>query len=60
MKPYCPQDEWVRRAGLALCSFMPGLTPHQIAEIVTTHLWEEACNLEPEEAAEIYSTDHPE
>lgn len=60
LTPSCPQDEWIRRAGLTLCSFAPHLSVHQIAEIVTTELWEEACDMTPEEAAEVYATQHPE
>lgn len=58
LQPFCDQAEWFRRAGLALATFMPELTASQVAEIVTGELWDEACNVEPEEAAEIYSTKH--
>lgn len=60
LKPHCEQAEWFRRAGLTLTTLSPGLSASQVAEIVTGVLWDEACNLPPEEAAEIYATEHPE
>ena len=57
---FCNREEWLRRAGLALYSFKPELTAAQIATIVNGELWEEACSMAPEDAAEIYATEHPE
>ena len=59
-KPHCEYAEWIRRAGLALATWMPELTAHEVAEIVTGELWDEACDYAPEDAAEVYSTKHPE
>ena len=59
-EPHCDQAEWFRRAGLALTTFLPELSASEVAEIVTGELWDEACDIEPEEAAEIYATKHPE
>jgi hypothetical protein len=56
---FCNREEWMRRAGLALCSFKPGLTAAEIVQIVDGELWREACHMAPEDAAEIYAMEHP-
>lgn len=60
LTPYCEQAEWFRRAGLMLTTLKPELSSSEVAEIVTGELWEEACNIEPEEAAEIFAMKHGE
>jgi len=60
LKPHCEHADWIRRAGLTLATLKPELTAGQVAEIVTGELWYEACDMPPEEAAEIYATEHPE
>lgn len=57
LKPHCTETEWLRRAGIALAERRPDLTPAQVAEIVTGHLWEEACDWPPEEAVDEYLRD---
>jgi hypothetical protein len=42
---------------MALGRLMPKLTPAEVRDIVNEHLWEEACDLSPEEAAEIYASE---
>jgi hypothetical protein len=43
-----------------LAARRPDLTPAQVAEIVSTHLWEEACDWVPEDAVAEYLTEHGE
>lgn len=57
LKPHCDQAEWLDRATMALGRLMPELSPADVAGIVKDHLWEEACDLSPEEAAEIYASE---
>lgn len=57
LTPHCAQPEWIDRATMALGRMMPHLSPASVAEIVNEHLWEEACDLSPEEAAEIYASE---
>jgi hypothetical protein len=59
LSPHCDRAEWLDRATMALGRLMPGKSPAEIAEIVSGHLWEEACDLSPEEAAEIYACESP-
>lgn len=59
MNPYCPKDEWTGRAERALESRMAAMSVPAVADAVA-HLWEEACDLSPEEAVDIYVTEHPE
>lgn len=57
LTPHCDRSEWLDRATLALGRLLPKLSPAEVAEIVNVHLWEEACDLSPEEAAEIYAAE---
>ena len=56
---HCDRAEWLRRAGCALAAFKPDLTAEQVASVVHDELWDEACHIAPEEAAEVYATEHP-
>lgn len=60
LTPQCPQPEWLDRARQALTKWRPEMDPDELAAVVNGHLWEEACDLTPEEAVEIYVTEHPE
>jgi len=57
LTPHCDRPGWLDRATMALGRLMPKLTPAEVRDIVNEHLWEEACDLSPEEAAEIYASE---
>jgi hypothetical protein len=60
LKPYCPRAEWIDRAAMALGPLLPLLGPAEVGEIAAGHLWDEACDWPPEEAAREYARNHDE
>lgn len=60
MTPNCSREEWMNRATAALAKFKPDYTPEELASAINGELWDEACDMAPEDAAEIYATEHPE
>ncbi len=51
--------EWIDQAVMELGRRMPGLSPDEVARIVTEHLWQEASDWDPREAAEVYALEAP-
>ena len=60
LTPHCDEADWCRRAAVELARLRPELTVAHVAEVVSAHLWEEACDLPPEEAVGEYLREHGE
>ena len=59
LTPRLPEPVWVDRAMTELSKRLPGLSVDAVAQIVKDHLWTEARDLDPAEAAEIYALELP-
>lgn len=53
------QDQWIDVAVMELGRRMPHLSPEEATAIARDHLWVEASDMDPAEAAEIYSLEAP-
>ena len=59
LTPRLPEPVWVDLAMTELSKRLPGLSVDDVAQIVKEHLWTEARDLDPAEAAEIYALEVP-
>lgn len=56
-QPSCPREEWIRRFAYRAMLIEPSLDTVS-AKMMADSQFEDACDLEPEEAAEIHTAQH--